>query len=226
MINNSIYLFLLLAVNLITAQNNFKKDLGSFKILKIYNGIDVELIKSKKNFVEVSGEKSDKIRFKSDNHKLKILLSFPQTIAEGKVKVILYYNSNIDIIDVNEGSTLTSKILKQQNVEIKAQEGSFINMVIDADHLRVKSTTGSVVKLSGYTSNQIVTVDLGANYHGYNLKVNNMNFIRAGSGAKAEVNSGKILDAKVSFGGSIFYRGKPAVLKVKKVIGGVIESRI
>ena len=115
--------------------------------------------------------------------------------------------------------------MNQQVVEIKAQEGAFINMVVDVIHLRVKSTSGSVIKLTGTTKNQMVNVDLGANYHGYKLHVEGMNIVRAGSGAKAEVHSGETLDAKVSFGGSIFYKGKPDVLKDKKVIGGVIEHR-
>ena len=48
--------------------------------------------------------------------------------------------------------------------------------------------------------------------------------IRAGSGAKAEVNAGETLNAKVSFGGSIFYKGNPEVIKDKKVAGGIIKQ--
>ena len=47
----------------------------------------------------------------------------------------------------------------------------------------------------------------------------------AGTGAKAEVLAGKTLSAKVSFGGSIFYKGDPEVVKDKKVIGGIIQKR-
>lgn len=209
----------------ICAQNKITKELGSFKVLKVYNGITIDLIRSNKNEAIVSGIKSDKVRFKLDNDKLKISLSFPETTADGKAKVVLHYANDIEIIDANEGAVITAKSLEQQSVQIKAQEGAFINMVINVKHLKVKSTSGSVIKLSGSSKNQSVNVDLGANYHGYNLKVAAMNIIRAGSGAKAEVNSGETLDAKVSFGGSIFYKGKPEVLKEKKVIGGVIEHR-
>ncbi|WP_408028795.1 head GIN domain-containing protein [Tenacibaculum xiamenense] len=220
-----IFLSMFLVGALVSAQNKITKDLGSFKILKIYNGIDVELIKSDKNRAVVTGAKSEKVKFKSENDKLKIVLSFPETTAEGKVKVALYYVNDIQIVDANEGAVVTSKKLNQQSVEIKAQEGAFINMVVDVKHLKVKSTSGSVIKLSGNAKNQTVNVDLGANYHGYKLQVAAMNIVRAGSGAKAEVQSGETLDAKVSFGGSIFYKGKPEVLKDKKVIGGVIEHR-
>ncbi len=220
-----IFLSMFLVGVLASAQNEIEKDLGSFKVLKIYNGIDVELIKSDKTRAVVTGSKSEKVKFKSENDKLKIVLSFPETTAEGKAKVALYYANDIQIVDANEGAVVTSKDLNQQTVEIKAQEGAFINMVVNVKHLKVKSTSGSVIKLSGNAKNQTVNVDLGANYHGYKLQVAAMNIVRAGSGAKAEVQSGETLDAKVSFGGSIFYKGKPEVLKDKKVIGGVIEHR-
>lgn len=216
----------LLFVSFLTlAQNKITKDLGSFKTLKVYNGIDVKLVKSDKTYAVITGEKSEKVRFKADNDRLKIVLTFPETSAEGKAKITLYYKNDIAVIDANEGALITSADLRQNMVEIKAQEGAFINMVVKVKHLKVKSTSGAVVKLTGEAKNQTVHVDLGANYHGYNVNVSAMNIVRAGSGAKAEVQSGETLDAKVSFGGSIFYKGKPEVLKDKKVIGGVIEHR-
>ncbi len=220
-----VLIVLFLTKTIAFCQNETIKELGSFKILKVYNGIDVQLVKSNENKAIVKGEKANKVKIKAENEKLKILLSFPETTADGKVKITLYYKNDIDVIDANEGAIITCQDLNQIKAEVKAQEGAFINMVVTSKHLKVKSTSGAVVKLSGTTKNQHINVDLGANYHGYKLAVTNMSVIRAGSGAKAEVQSGEILDAKVSFGGSIFYKGKPEVLKDKKVIGGVIEPR-
>ena len=115
--------------------------------------------------------------------------------------------------------------MKQQQIEIKAQEGAFINMVVNVKHLKVKTSSGAVIKLSGTTKNQTVEANLGGMYHGYKIDVSDLNYVRAGSGSKVEVQSGETLDAKVSFGGSIFYKGTPEVFKDKKVIGGVIEQR-
>ena len=49
--------------------------------------------------------------------------------------------------------------------------------------------------------------------------------VKAGTGAKAEILAGQTLSATVSFGGSIFYKGNPEVVKDKKVIGGIIQKR-
>lgn len=210
---------------LASAQTTITKQLSSFNEVKVYNGIDLELVKSDVSKIEISGEKTEKVKIKEEGNTLKVLLKFPETTADGKVKATLYYKDKIDIIDANEGATITGKDITQQKVEIKAQEGAFINLVVNVKHLEVKSSSGAVIKLTGSTKNQSVYADLGGMYHGYKVTVNEMTIAKAASGSKVEVQAGETLDAKVSFGGSIFYKGKPEVFKDKKVIGGVIEHR-
>ena len=218
-------LSLFLVTVLASAQTTITKKIGKFSELKVYNGIDVELIKSDTPELTITGEKADKVKVKLVNNTLKISLKFPETSADGKAVVKLHYTSDLVIIDANEGSAITGKDINQQNVEIKAQEGAYINLVVDVKHLRVKSSSGAVIRLSGSSKNQTIDADLGGMYHGYKLKVTNMTVAKAGSGSKIEVHVGEALDAKVSFGGSIFYKGEPEVFKDKKVIGGVIEHR-
>ena len=220
-----VFLSLFLMTVLASAQTTIKKNLGDFSILKVYNGIEIELVKSDKQQIVVTGEKSEKVKIKSDDNTLKISLRFPETTADGKVKATLYFNQEIAIIDGNEGATITGKDFKQDKIEIKSQEGAFVNLVVDVKHLNVKTSSGGVIKLSGNAKNQTVKADLGGIYHGFNLMVSDVCNVKAGSGSKAEVQSGETLHAKVSFGGSIFYKGKPEVFKDKKVIGGVIEHR-
>lgn len=61
-------------------------------------------------------------------------------------------------------------------------------------------------------------------YHGYDLNVSDNSTVKAGTGAKAEVKAGETLHVKVSFGGSVFYKGSPEVIKNKKVAGGIIKQ--
>lgn len=210
---------------LASAQTIITKKLGEFTTIKVFNGINLELVKSTENKIIITGQKAEKVTVKNKNNTLKVALKFPETTADGKVRVTVYYESILQVIDANEGATVTGKGIVQPQVEIKAQEGAFINMVVNVKHLKVKSTSGAVIKLSGSTKNQTVEANLGGMYHGYKLKVSDLNYVRAGSGSKVEVQSGETLDAKVSFGGSIFYKGTPEVFKDKKVIGGVIEQR-
>lgn len=207
------------------SQTTITKTLGDYSILKVYNGIELELIKSDKQELVITGEKSEKVKVKNSNNTLKIYLKFPETLANGKVKIVLYYSKNINTVDANEGATITAKNFKQSQLEVKTQEGALINMVIETKHLTVKSVSAGVVKLSGTTKNQNVEVSDSGVYHGYNLIATDASIIRAAIGGKAEVNVGETLDAKIRFGGTIFYKGNPEVLKTKKVLGGTIEAK-
>ncbi len=209
----------------IYSQDTIKKAVGDFTTLKVYNGIDVELIKSDKQEIVITGEKAQKVNVKTTRDILKLYLPFPESLANGKVKIVVYYSKDIDIIDANEGASITAKEFKQQKVEIKTQEMAFINMVLEVQYLTIKAVTGGAIKLTGSTKNQTIEVNNSGVYRGYNLKVENTTYIRAALGGKGEVNSGETLDAKVSFGGTIFYKGTPEVLKTKKVLGGTIEAK-
>ena len=211
------------------AQSKITKNIGDFKTLKVYNGIEVELIKSDTQKIEITGEKSEKVKIKNVNNILKLSLKFSinpsENSADGKVLIKLFYNKNIAIIDANEGATITGKDFNQEKLEVNAQERAFINLTTKVKYLKVRTSSGGIIKLSGSSDNQEVDVDLYGVYHGFNMKVTGNSTVKAGTGAKAEVLAGETLNAKVGFGGSIFYKGNPQVIKDKKVIGGTIQKR-
>ncbi|TMM30379.1 DUF2807 domain-containing protein [Polaribacter aestuariivivens] len=223
------FLNLLFVAFLTNAQTTVTKNLGDYNTLKVYNGIEVELIKASDQRLEITGEKSEMVKIKNVDNTLKLSLPFSlkpeDNAANGKILIKIYYNKNIDIIDGNEGATITGKDFNQDKIEVNAQERAFINLTLTTKELKVRASSGGIIKLSGITNNQEVDVDLYGIYHGYNMKSSENSIVKAGTGAKAEVTSNKILNAKVSFGGTIFYKGEPEVLKDKKVIGGIIEKR-
>ena len=220
-----LFIFALFAFHLtISAQTTIIKNIGDFDVLKVYNGIELELIKSDEQKIEITGEKAEKVKVKNSDGTLKISLKFPDLSADGKVTIKLFYNRDIQVIDANEGSTITGKGIDQTYLEVKSQERALINLVINTKHLKIKSSSGGIVKLTGNSKNQDIDLDLYGIYQGYDLKVTDSTSIRAGSGAKAEVSAGEILNAKVSFGGSIFYKGNPEVIKDTKVAGGIIKQ--
>jgi|TARA_B110000914_G_scaffold139577_1_gene122098 hypothetical protein len=206
------------------SQSTVTKKLGDFYKIKVYNGINIELIRSQEHKIQVTGEKSQKIKIKNTNGILKISLKFPDLLADGKANVKLYYNEDIQVIDGNEGSTITGKSINQSHIEVKAQEGAFIELEIKTKHLQVKSSTGGIIKLSGSSKNQEIDLDLYGVYHGYDLIVSDNTTVNAGTGSKAEVKVGETLNVKVSFGGSVFYKGSPEVIENKKVAGGIIKQ--
>jgi hypothetical protein len=224
-----IYIFLFFSSLSILSQSKVEKNLGDFSILKVYNGIELELIKSTEQKLEITGKKSEIVKIKNVNNTLKIALPFSlkpeNNIANGEVLVKLYYKNTIAVIDANEGATITGKEVNQDKLEVNAQERAFINLVVKVKHLEVRASSGGIIKLTGSVKNQNVDVDLYGIYNGFDLIAKVNSTVKAGTGAKAEISAGETLNAKVSFGGSIFYKGNPEVLKDKKVVGGIIQKR-
>jgi hypothetical protein len=73
---NIIYICALLFSFNAFAQSTITKNLGDFTTLKVYNGIEVELIKSKEHKLEITGEKSEIVKVKNVNNTLKLSLPF------------------------------------------------------------------------------------------------------------------------------------------------------
>ena len=211
------------------SQTVVKKVLGDYSTLKVYNGIEVLLLQSKEQKIEIKGEKSEKVKIKNVNGVLKLSLPFSlkpeNNYGKGKVFITLYYNSNIDVIDANEGSIVTGKEFHQEKLKVNSQERAFVDLTLKVTHLNIRASSGGVIKLTGASESQIVNIDLYGVYNGFGLNVTGNSNVFSGTGAKAEISAGKTLSAKVNFGGSIFYKGSPEVQKNKKVLGGIIQRR-
>jgi hypothetical protein len=229
MMKKTIFICALLVGFNFLAQTMVTNNLGDFTTLKVYNGIELELIKSNEQRLEITGEKSEMVKIKNVDNTLKLSLPFSlkpeNNAANGQVIIKLYYNSIIAVIDANEGAIITGKEITQDQLEVNVQERAFINLVVNTKHLNVRASSGGIIKLTGTTKNQDVDVDLYGVYNGFALETLANSTVYAGTGAKAEVLTGETLNAKVSFGGSIFYKGNPEVIKDKKIIGGIIQKR-
>ena len=216
-------LLLTLSCSILFAQEPITKKLGDFNTLKVFNGLTVEIQKSTESKIEITGSKSDDVSVKNSNGILKIRLKFPEGFTAEDLKITLYYTSNIDILDANEGAKISSKeTINQQHLEVKAQEGAIIKLPVETKHLVVKTVSGGIITLTGATQNQTIEATTGAIYNAFELQ-SKQAVVTAASGARVEVKTNEILDAKVRFGGSIFYKGIPEVLKTKKIIGGTIK---
>ncbi len=218
------FLIALICISAI-AQEPIEKKLGDFNKLKVFNGLTVTLKKAVKPKIVITGSQSEDVSVKNSDGVLKIRLKFPERFTADDVSITLHYTNQLDVIDANEGGKIISEeTVKQQHLEVKAQEGAKVILPVDTKHLVVKTVSGGIIKLNGVSKNQTVEATTGAIYNGYNLQ-SEQTVVTAASGAKAEVKVSEVLDAKVRFGGTIHYKGTPEVLKTKKIIGGVIKAQ-
>ncbi|MDC9722033.1 MAG: DUF2807 domain-containing protein [Urechidicola sp.] len=218
-------LVLLVSTSFGFSQETIRAKLRSFDEIKVFSGLKITLIKADVAGIEISGDKSSELVYKNVNGRLKLSMRFPETFSASDVDVIVYYSENIHMIDVNEGSVITSKEnFKQDKMELKSQEGAYIKLSIDVTYLTIRSVLGGSISVSGTVDNQDIEANTGGSYDGYFLEANATTAVAA-SGATIKVNTRDTLDATVRFGGSIFYKGRTSEVIKNKVIGGTIESK-
>ena len=207
---------------IVLAQNPIEKSIGEFTELKVYDLIDVELVKSKENKVVITGQNKDAVLVNNKNGKLKIKMSLEESYDGSNTKVILHYTS-VDIIDVNEGAKAHSKdIIKQFEIDLKAQEGGIIDVPLNVSYTNVKAVTGGSVKTSGTSKSQDVSLLTGGVYKGSELKTEKTE-VKINAAGEAYVNASNVVDIKIRAGGDVFIYGNPETVNESKVLGGRVK---
>lgn len=218
-----VVIFFILVSTFGFSQEKITKNLGDFHELKTYKGLSVELIKSETPKIVIEGDKSEEVTIKNSNGVLRISLKALETFSANDVKVSIYFSEDIDIIDANEASIITSKrIIKQDKLVLKVQEGGKIKLEIGTTNVEVKAVSGGKVTLEGYSENQRVHANTGGKYEGENLKTENTE-VSVSSGSNAVINASKKVDAKATLGGTITITGDPAEVIKKESLGGYVR---
>lgn len=199
-----------------------EKSLGDFNELKVYDRIEVALIKADENKIIISGKNTEDLVFVNKNGKLKIRMSIEKIFDGDETTVELYYK-NIDIIDVNEGAFVGSNdVFNQFEIELSAQEGGSIKLTVqDITFLEIKAVTGGVVRVSGNTKNQDIDLSTGGSFLGKELESEVAKVVIRAAG-EAHVKATEKVDAKVRAGGSVYIYGNPKLVEENTVFGGKI----
>ena len=218
---------LIVAIGILFVQVSFgqvTKTLGEYNEVKVFDQLSVQLIHSSENKVEITGDRSSEVEIVNKNGQLKLRMPFPKLLSGNNLKIKLYYK-NIDIIDVNEGSIVSSKdTFKQTAIDLSAQEGARVEVHLDVDKLKVSAVSGGIVNPTGSATNQQASLGAGGNLEAKDLKTSQTT-VSVSAGGKAEINASTLVDAKVSAGGAIYIYGKPKQINQKTVLGGKIEKK-
>jgi hypothetical protein len=214
-------LFFLFSCFLVGSQTPVSKSIGDFSELKVYDLINVELVESNENKIEITGEETSNVLIvqKNDVLKIKMVLNKP---FNGKRTFVKLFYKKIDIIDVNEGAKVVSKSLfKQYELELKAQEGGEISVITDTKLLSIKTVTGGIINASGTTDSQNITIRTGGVYEGSSLQALKSE-IKIKAGGVADVKSSELIEVRIVAGGDLIIHGKPKNIKQTKIVGGRI----
>ena len=212
----------LLVCSLVFAQSPISKTVGEFTSVKAYDLINVELIKSDKNRVEISGDNARDVVVVNKNGKLKIRMNLDEIFDGNNTFVKLYY-TGVDVVDANEGAYVYSEeTIDQYEIELKAQEGGKIKLPLQVQVVDIRATTGGVVELSGSTNNQDISMDTGAIFKGKAFEsVTTAIGIKAGG--EAYVYATELIDIKIRAGGDVYIYGDPNTVNESRALGGRIK---
>ena len=205
------------------AYSQITKNFGDFNSVKAYDRINVTLVKSSENKVEISGDDSD-VEIVNKNGELKIRM-IPTKIMQGdKVSVTVFYE-NLNEIQASQGSKITSEDAVENGIlNITSNEGSILNLKIEADILNAKTNSGGIINISGIAKTQDVLVNSGANFNGRNLK-SEVTSVTTNAGGNADVYASKTITATNRAGGNINVYGSPENRNTKNMLGGKINFR-
>ena len=216
-----IYILLLFTIPVIS-QVKIDRDLGDFSKVAGYDGINLELVKSDENKVEITGKNTSFVVVKNKNGDLKIRLNLERRFSGDRTKVTLYYKSLYNIIS-HEGSNIFSKdTLKQADLNIKANSGSTQNFLVNLNTLNTVAATGANINISGKVEYHDSTVSTGAEINAEKLRTTET-YATSTTGGVLNVSANKELEANSKLGGIINVHEKTDKITESISVGGVVN---
>lgn len=195
--------------------------LSDFNEVKVFNGMEVELIPAKENRITVSGHSKEKVKFELVENRLEIRLSLENIWSEDNTAIKVYFRS-IQVVDANENSSI--ELIQEYtggNMVFRAQEGASIFARIDAVKVSCKAVTGGQIQLEGKAKSQDIDINTGGHFFGKKF-VTERTEVKISVGGRAEINATEYCKATARLGGNIYVHGNPDVLERKTTLGGNI----
>ncbi|MBV1923223.1 MAG: DUF2807 domain-containing protein [Flavobacteriaceae bacterium] len=203
------------------AQRELVKEVGDISVVKVFDLIEVNLIKSSENKVVVKGEDVDDVKVINEHGKLKIRMLLDKRFNGKETFVEVHYKS-LEVIDANEGSIIVSNELIDQNmIELRAQEGGRIIVGLDVNFAKMRAVTGGIIEASGLSKSQEIVLNTGGIFEGRELNTQDTK-IKITAAGEAEINASNKVDAKVTAGGEVYIYGEPSTVNKKTFAGGNI----
>ncbi|MDB9712119.1 DUF2807 domain-containing protein [Flavobacteriaceae bacterium] len=204
------------------SQSEISRKLGDFHKIQTYDLLKVNLIKSDKNAVVISGQHPNYVVVKNKNGELKIRMGIEKRLSGGETKVDLYYK-NIYRIEAKEGSFIFSKTpIIEPSLFIKSESGALVSLALETPDLSSKTLTGGKITISGVAAYNEITAYTGGYVNAKKLKTETSKvFIKAGGVVDVYATSLLELDLKAGGEANVHYKTKKIIEKI--TLGGVVN---
>ncbi len=214
-------LTVLLLGSMASAQRIVDREVGEFHEIKVYDLIEVNLIRADENRILIKGDHVDDIRFVNKDGVLKLKMQFDKKF-QGEDTLIEVYYTGLETIDGNEGALIVcNETVKTDRLTLKAQEGARIKIGLDVDQVEVRSVTGGMIEASGLAKNQQIVLNTGGIFEGRELKTSKAS-VKISAGGEASLSASEKVDINVRAGGDVYVYGNPDEVYKKTFAGGRI----
>jgi hypothetical protein len=215
-------LIALFLTQFVFSQNQNSRKIGDFKILKVYDLINLELIKAEENYAEISGQHSNSVVVKNKNGELKVRMGIERRFRGANTKVKIFYN-NIDKIYVHEGAFVFSKdTISQTSLYVKADEGARVAMDLKITDLATNTSSGATMDVRGIVEYHRAKINTGADLKASEL-ITQESEVFLTTGGVADVFARKELSINVRAGGTVNIHSKTKKIIENKLAGGTIN---
>lgn len=213
--------FILVFASSYAQRGAITKNTGDFNELKVFDRIEVTLIKSNENKVVITGIKKREVDVILKDDILKIRMSLENIWDESNTEVSVFYKE-LSVIDVNEGSIVRARqTIEANKLEFRAQEGGKIYAEIEAGLFYAKAVTGGEIFPKGKVNEQDINIQAGGQFYGKRLACDTAQ-VKISAGGYADVYVTDYIKANTTAGGIIKIYGNPKEIDSKKVLGGKI----
>lgn len=216
-------LFLLMVPISMTAQTS--TELLPFNTVKILGLIEVDLIKSDENRIEVTafGDDEEKLKISQQNKTLKISTIKSLVNEDLEIRVKVYYQE-LEALYVAAGARVElGDTIRGNEFYVRAGSGSEVHAMINATRLDAQAAEGAHLTLSGYCEELRAGANTGGILDGHRISCDSGR-LRAGTGGEVSATIINELDARANTGGIIRYAGTPTTTSERIILGGEISK--
>ncbi len=224
MLNKKIILtlFLVVSVYLVNAQDNQRRTLTTspFIGVKVYSGLEVNLIASEVNKAVVYGSQSDDVILGMKNGVLQLKIALGSISDSLPTRVDLYHSKLLNEITATQQAKITSQVpLVQTSLNLKSNTAAVIDFEIYADRLDAVATNGGRIELEGTVSSFNLNVNTGGSCEAEQLQTTQVQTKLIGGGY-AYVTVSDLINAEVIAGSVLRVYGDPVKKVYQKKLGG------
>ena len=224
MLNKKIILtlFLVVSVYLVNAQDNQTRTLTSspFIGVKVYSGLEVNLIASEVNKAVVYGSQSDDVIMGMKNGVLQLKIALGSLSDSLPTRVDLYHSKLLNEITATQQAKITSQVpLVQTSLNLKSSTAAVMDFEIYTDRLDAVATNGGRIELEGTVSSFNLNVNTGGSCEAEQLQTTQVQTKLIGGGY-AYVTVSDLINAEVIAGSVLRVSGDPVKKVYQKKLGG------